>query len=92
MRLKITRQLHGNIDGLRLGRFAVGEVYDVGTSLANYLLAIQAAEPVLEEGSGPPGRMDHPELLDGLRPRLSSDRSDSPTEAADHKRRPTKRR
>jgi hypothetical protein len=46
VRLKITKRLSGSIDGLHIGRFRVGEVYEIGTSLANYLLAIDAAEPV----------------------------------------------
>lgn len=49
VRLKITRRLSGSIDGLQLSRFAPGEVYDVGTSLGSYLLAVGAAEPVLDE-------------------------------------------
>jgi hypothetical protein len=91
VRLKITKQLAGSIDGLHLDRFAVGGVYDVGTSLANYLLAIGAAEPV---GDGPAKRdvgMEHHELLNGLRRRLNGD---APTQekASDDKRRPGKRR
>ena len=46
MRLKITKPLSGSIDGLNVGRFKAGEIYEIGTSLANYLLAIDAAEPV----------------------------------------------
>lgn len=92
MRLRITKPLRGSIDGLHLGRFIVGEVYDVGTSLANYLLAIQAAEPVTDEGQPPSGPMTHHELLDELHRRLRSDRPAGPAEAADRKRRSTKRR
>jgi hypothetical protein len=36
--------------------------------------------------------MEHHELLDELRRRLHGDRSSAPAEAADHKRRPKKRR
>jgi hypothetical protein len=70
----------------------VGEVYDVGTSLANYLLAIQAAEPVPDEGQSPSGPMTHHELLDELHRRLHGDPSTGPAEVADRKRRSTKRR
>ena len=49
VRLKITRRLSGSIDGLQLSHFQVGELYDVGTSLGSYLLALGAAEPVLDE-------------------------------------------
>ena len=91
MRLKITKQLSGSIDGLHLGRFAVGEVYDVGTALANYLLADGAAEPVIVEGAGQGLPMD-PELLTELRRGLSGGDSSLQSKAADRKRRPTKRR
>jgi hypothetical protein len=69
----------------------VGEVYEVGTSLANYLLAIQAAEPVADEPPTSSGPMGHQELLDELRRRLSTDRSESPAEASDRKRRSKRR-
>ena len=52
MRLKITRRLSGSIDGLQLAHFEPGEVYDVGTSLGCYLLAVGAAEPVREQPRG----------------------------------------
>ena len=45
MRLKITQALSGSIDGLQLDRFELGRVYEIGTDLSNYLLAIGAAEP-----------------------------------------------
>jgi hypothetical protein len=92
VRLKITKHLSGSIDGLHLDRFAVGGVYDVGTSLANYLLAIGAAEP---EGDEPAARelgMEHHELLNDLRRRLSGGEAASQTKAADRKRPPGKRR
>ena len=54
VRLKITRRLTGSIDGLQLSHFQVGDVYDVGTALGSYLLALGAAEPVLAE---PPAKI-----------------------------------
>jgi len=54
MRLRITRQLHESIDGIQLAAFRPGYVYDVGTTVGNYLLAIRAAEPVAD---------DHPYLV-----------------------------
>jgi hypothetical protein len=45
VRLKITQALSGSIDGLQLDRFELGRVYEIGTDLSNYLLAIGAAEP-----------------------------------------------
>jgi hypothetical protein len=37
--------MSGEIDGIDLTRFQVASVYDVGTSLANYLMAAGCAEP-----------------------------------------------
>ena len=45
MRLRITRQPEGSIDGIRLDDFVVGFVYEIGTTLACYLLAQNLAEP-----------------------------------------------
>ena len=90
MRLKITKHLSGSIDGLHLDRFAIGGVYDVGTSLANYLLAIGAAEPEDEPAARDLG-MEHHELLNELRRRLGGE-APTQTKAADHKRPSGKRR
>ena len=49
MRLRITRKLSGSIDGIQLSHFEPGTLYEVGTSLASYLLALGAAEPVNDE-------------------------------------------
>ena len=49
MRLRITKQLTGSIDGIQLSRLSKGQVYDVNTSLACYLLSEGMAEPVLTE-------------------------------------------
>ena len=92
MRLKITKQLAGSIDGLHLGRFAVGGVYDIGTSLANYLLAVGAAEPVVDDPPTHDVPMDHQELLNELRRRLGGGDETGQTRASDRKRRPQKRR
>ena len=46
VRLRITRELSESVDGIGLDRFAVGEVYEISTTLACYLLAIGGAEPV----------------------------------------------
>ena len=54
MRLRITKQLHESIDGIQLSAFRPGYVYDVGTTVGNYLLAVRAAEPVAD---------DHPFLI-----------------------------
>jgi hypothetical protein len=48
MRVRITQRLSGSIDGIQLSRFVTGVTYDVGTTLANYLLAEGLAVPVDE--------------------------------------------
>ena len=50
MRVRITQNLSGSIDGIQLRDFVPGEVYDVSTSLGSYLLCERWAEPVAEEG------------------------------------------
>src|SRR6185503_304317 len=49
MRLRITRQLRESIDGIQFSAFRPGYVYEVGTTIANYLLASGAAEPVEDD-------------------------------------------
>jgi hypothetical protein len=49
VRLKITRQPSGSIDGIQLDDFIVGFTYDVGTMLACYLLAERLAVPIADE-------------------------------------------
>jgi hypothetical protein len=49
MRLRITRQLRESIDGIQFSAFRSGYVYEVGTTIANYLLASGAAEPVEDD-------------------------------------------
>jgi hypothetical protein len=50
VRLRITRAIAGSIDGIQLDHFEPGQLYDVGTAIGSYLLAIGSAEPVTEEG------------------------------------------
>jgi hypothetical protein len=49
MRVRIISAMSGQIDGIDLTRFQVASVYEVGTSLANYLMAAGCAEPALNE-------------------------------------------
>jgi hypothetical protein len=49
MRVRITKELAGSIDGIQLSRLSRGQVYDVATSLACYLLSEEMAEPALNE-------------------------------------------
>jgi hypothetical protein len=41
--------MSGDLDGLRLDSFKKGEVYDIGTSLATYLMSCGFAIPVVDE-------------------------------------------
>ena len=45
MRVRITKRLEGSIDGIQLSRLSKGQVYDIATSLACYLLSEGMAEP-----------------------------------------------
>lgn len=45
MRVRITRTLKGEIDGVDLSKYLEGLTYDVGTTLGNYLLAQGWAQP-----------------------------------------------
>jgi hypothetical protein len=45
MRVRITKTLAGSIDGIQLARLSKGQVYDIATSLACYLLSEGMAEP-----------------------------------------------
>jgi CheY-like chemotaxis protein len=49
VRVRITRQPTGSVDGIELAKFLEGLTYEVGTTLANYLLAQQWAEPADEQ-------------------------------------------
>jgi hypothetical protein len=48
MRVRITKALTGSIDGIQLSRLSKGQVYDINTSLACYLLSEEVAEPALD--------------------------------------------
>ena len=93
MRVYITQKLFGSIDGIRLDRFAPGLVYEVGTTLGNYLLSSGAAMPVDDDSPalilppdnqmfGPPPRTNRRQWSTS-RPRAV---------AADRKPRPSKKR
>jgi hypothetical protein len=49
MRVRILVPMKGTIDGIDLTHFEVGQIYDVGTTLANYLLASGYARPVVDK-------------------------------------------
>jgi hypothetical protein len=41
--------MSGDLDGLRLDSLEIGEVYDVGISLATYLMSCGFAIPIVDE-------------------------------------------
>jgi hypothetical protein len=59
MRVRITVVMKGTIDGINLEQFKVGQVYDIGTSLASYLLASGYAVPVNDERLAPIGPLNN---------------------------------
>ena len=84
MRVRITKTLTGSIDGIQLSRLSKGQVYDVYTSLACYLLSEKMAEPAPEqeppttalpietekdEPARPPKRVSLPQAMAADRPR-----------------------
>ena len=46
MRVRITRARQGEIDGVRLDTFEVGEIYDLPAELGTYLIITASAVPV----------------------------------------------
>jgi len=72
VRLRIVKRLRGEIDGVSLEPFLVGETYEVGTRLGSYLLALRAAVPAGDAGATParPGSSkDRARAADGGRSR-----------------------
>lgn len=78
MRLRIVKRMRGEVDGVSLEQFRVGETYDVGTSLGSYLLALRAAVPVADvvSKSAPPvdSTKDRTKAADGPRSKRKSRR------------------
>ena len=78
MRLRITRQLSDSIDGIQFSAFRPGYVYELGTTVGNYLLADGAAEPVDDDEPSivlpPEKHLFHPGALaaDGARTRMNA--------------------
>ena len=84
MRVRITQALSGSIDGIQLSRFVTGLTYDVGTTLANYLLAEGLAVPVDESTPALVLPIQDDSELKSEKP--------LPSEAHDRPRRPGRRR
>lgn len=45
MRVRITRRATDDVDGISLGLFQLGAVYEVSAIIATYLIAMDCAEP-----------------------------------------------
>jgi hypothetical protein len=85
--------LFGSIDGIRLDRFTPGLVYEVGTTLGNYLLSSGAAIPV--DDDSPAHILPIDNQMFGPPPRTSRrhwSTSRPRAVAADRKPRPRKKR
>jgi hypothetical protein len=65
VRLRIIRRLQGEIDGVSLDQFRVGESYEVGTAIGSYLLALRAAVPIIDEPPADIVPLDVPNGPDG---------------------------
>jgi hypothetical protein len=90
MRLRIILPLDGCIDGIPLNGFEPSYVYDVGTLLGCYLLAIHAAVPADDE----PARLPPAKLLFGSHVEGWAARSDMPRPVTmeQHRTRRTRRK
>ena len=75
MRVRITREMSGNLDGLRLDSFKIGEVYDIGTSLATYLMSCGFAIPVVDERPARIVPLDQGDVRDTVRSAAGDARS-----------------
>lgn len=54
MRIRITRPGRGELEGVRLESFQVGQIYDVGASVATYLVTTGYAEPMYDGSRAAP--------------------------------------
>jgi hypothetical protein len=71
LRIRIIKPVRGEIDGVSLDHYRVGETYEIGTTLASYLLALGAAVPVspARAPAGVPADAAAQRAADRLRPR-----------------------
>lgn len=81
MRIRITRHLHGEIDGVPLDRFEPGEVYDVSVSIATYLMVCGCAQAIADSGPAKILPLDLTMELRNRMKRASEKASDRPRKA-----------
>jgi hypothetical protein len=67
--------MSGDLDGLRLDSFKIGEVYDIGTSLATYLMSCGFAIPVVDERPARIVPLDQGDVHDTVRSATGDARS-----------------
>jgi hypothetical protein len=97
MRVRVTQRVTGSIDGIQLDQFEPGYVYDVGTAIGSYLLAVRAVEPVADDSPAlvlPLNQpvFGHPPLRVKSNRTLAIAESSPVPQAADRPRRERKRR
>lgn len=73
MRIKITRNRQGVIDGVNLATFHEGRVYEVDPSVGSYLVVTSSAEPVDVAGPALVVSGDTSETIVAMTPALKPD-------------------
>lgn len=81
VRIRITRRPHGEIDGVPLDRFELGEVYDVSVSIATYLMVCGCAQAIANSGPARILPLDLPAQLRNRMKRASEKAADRPRKA-----------
>src|SRR5262245_40426432 len=75
MRVRITREMSGDLEGLRLDSFKTGEVYDIGTSLTTYLMSYGFTIPIVDERPARIVPLDQGDVHDTVRNAINDSRS-----------------
>ena len=68
MRVRIVKQPTGTVDGTDLWKLIEGRVYDVGASMATFLIVSQWAEAVADDSPALVVPLDHPKVVELLSP------------------------
>jgi hypothetical protein len=67
--------MSGDLDGFRLDRLKIGEMYDIGASLATYLMSCGFAVPVVDERPARIVPLDQGDVHDTVRSATGDTRS-----------------
>jgi hypothetical protein len=93
VRVRITRTMPGQVDGVALDRFVPGCTYEVDASLATYMVVLGCATPA-EHGDGPVEVLPVEEVSFGVNvtepPAIAADKGNAPG-ATDGQRPATRR-